>query len=190
MVHGSHGLSALGPGLGVRSPGTPDIQQFARRRVEHLREKVLSGDIDADRLQRRLDAQFGEAAKGVTSGDGSVDFDRLQGLIAEQQASKLQDRLQTWFGDDARGIVSKDGTIDADRFNALSSSEQMIKLRERLQDRFGDQAKDIIGEDGTVDAVALRALLVVEDLNGPYESASHRRQFQADDRDPFLDFRI
>jgi len=183
-------LAAFGPGVGVHSKNPVDIQEFAQRRVDHLREKVESGDIDPQKLQDRLSTRFGEVADSVVGEDGVIDFEKLQGLITTQQASKLQDRLENWFGDDAKGVVGPDGTIDRDRLQVLHTEKNIDRLQTRLTEHFGDQAEGVISDDGSINVEALRHLIASDHHEGPYEPAALRQENngEATFGQPFLDF--
>ncbi len=183
-------LAAFGPGVGGHSKNPGDIQEFAQRRVDHLREKVEAGDIDPKKLQDRLISRFGDVAGNVVGEDGVIDFEKLEGLITSQQAAKLQDRLESWFGDDARGIVAPDGVIDKDRFQALHTEENIGRLQTRLHERFGDQADGVISDNGSINIDALRHLLASEGSERSYEPEALRQgsRWETGHEQPFLDF--
>lgn len=190
MIDRLASLAALGPGLGVHANNPTDIQEFAQRRVDHLREKVEAGDIDPRKLQDRLLSRFGDAAGNVIGSDGTIDFDKLQGLITTQQATKLQDRLEGWFGKDASGIVSPDGTIDREKFEALHAAENLDRLQARLTERFSDRADGVISDDGSIDIDALRELFTSHENERSYEPAALRQEtrWSANQGQSFLDF--
>ncbi len=192
MIDRLASLAALGPGLGLQGNSPTDIQDFAQRRVDHLREKVEAGDIDPQKLQDRLYARFGDKAGNVISDDGVVDFDKLQGLIATHQATKLQGRLESWFGDEAKGTVAPDGTIDKEKFEALHALENIDRLQARLTERFSDRADGVVSDDGSIDIDALRELFASHESERSYEPAALRQEnmVEADQGQPFLDFLI
>lgn len=189
MIDRLTSLAALGPGLGSFMGSPTDIQDFAKRRVDHLREKVEAGDIDPQKLQDRLLARFGEAAGNVVGSDGRIDFDQLQSLITTQQATKLQERLESWFGDDAQAIVSPDGKIDQAKFNALHTAETLDSLQARLAERFSDRADGVISDDGSIDIDALRELFTYDDHERSYEPAGLRQEnrHSTNQDQPFFD---
>ena len=132
-------LPPFGPGLGLHGDGQSGIQDFAQRRVDHLKQKVATGDLDPQKLEARLLSRFGDAASEVVGSDGAIDFAKLQGLITEQQATKLQSRLESWFGNEAKGVVAADGTIDRERFMALQATETIDSLHAKLVERYSDR---------------------------------------------------
>jgi inactivated superfamily I helicase len=189
MIDRLASLTALGPGLGGHTDSPTDIQEFAERRVNHLKEKVAAGDLDPAKLQERLIARFGDEAGNVVDESGNIDFEKLQSLIASQQTSKLQQRLESWLGEDARGIVSEDGRIDSARFASLDAVQDADRLQARLTDRFGPEADGVISSDGMVDVGALRSLFIAREQDQPYEPGRHDWRGPAGPGGhPFLDF--
>lgn len=152
------------------------LQEFARRRVDHLREKVQTGDINPQQLQKRLASRYGKIARDIVGEDGTIDFEQLQTLITTQQVTKLQDRLEGWFGKDANGIVGPDGNIDSEKYNVLHVEENVDRLLEKLVERFGDRANGIVSDEGTINALALRELFAYQDDEQPYEPAALRHK--------------
>lgn len=171
MIDHLSSLAALGPGLGNQTDQPIDIQEFARRRVDHLREKVEAGDLAPDMLKHRLTSRYGNMANDVVGRDGNIDFDRLQRLIITQQAAKLQDRLEDWFGDEAKGIVGPEGTIDQQKFEALHNAEKINQPKAGLDRNFGDHGDNLIGGDGSININALRELFAFQEIERPYEPA-------------------
>jgi hypothetical protein len=167
-------LSDLGPGPGIPSENPADIQDFAQRRVDHLRRKIDAGHLDAKGLQDRLVSRLGDAAGNVVGGDGVIDFEQLRNLIATQQATRLQDRLEGLLGDDAQGIVGPNGEIDRVKVGALKASRNFERLQERLFERFGERAQRIVSDDGSVDIGALRELFATSEDERPYEPTADR----------------
>ncbi len=151
--------------LGIHLTSRAHLQEFARRRVDHLREKVKTGDINPQQLRKRLVSRYGNIAKDIVGEDGTIDFEQLQTLITTLQATKLQDRLEGWFG--------------AEADNALRTDEQFDHLLEKLVERFGDRANHIIGDDGTINALALRELFVFEDDEPSYDPETLRKEHPA-----------
>lgn len=152
-------FASHGPG-GVGQPvSLPDIPQIAERRVDHLEKRLEAGKLDTDVLDKRLQAHFGETAKGIVGEDGSVDFDRLEKLIIETRSEKLQDRITHRFGEKADGIVGSDGSIDKERLRELFAENRIERIFDRLEKRYGDAVNGVIGEDGSIDFDALKELI-------------------------------
>lgn len=148
-----------GPGSISRPVSLPDIPHIAERRVDHIEARIEAGKLDTATLDKRLQAHFGEAAKGIVGEDGSVDFDRLEKLITETRSAKLQDRISTRFGEDGDGIVGSDGSIDKERLRDLFARERTDHILDRLENKFGDEVRSVVGDDGTIDFDALKAIL-------------------------------
>lgn len=148
-----------GPGGVARPVSLPDIPQNAERRVDHIEKRIDAGKLDVETLDKRLQAHFGEAAKGIVGDDGSVDFDRLEKLIIETRSAKLQDRISARFGEDADGIVGPDGSIDKARLRELFAEQRLDSIIDRLKEKFGDRIDKVIGEDGKIDFAALKELI-------------------------------
>lgn len=171
MIDHLSSLAALGPGLGHQTDQPIDIQEFARRRVDHLREKVNAGDLAPDMLKQRLNARYGSMANDIVGKDGSIDFDRLQRLIITQQVAKLQDRLEDWFGEEAKGIVGPEGAIDQQKFEALHNAEKIDRPETGFDRSVGDHGDSVIGSDGSININALRELFAFQEFERPYEPA-------------------
>lgn len=151
------------PGRSARPVSLPDIPQIAERRVDHIEKQLDAGKLDTETLDKRLQALFGDAAKGIVAQDGSVDFDRLEKLIVETRSEKLQDRITARFGEEGDGIVGSDGSIDKERLRELFAADRTGKIVDRLANHFGAAARELIGEDGKIDFQALKRLIASSD---------------------------
>jgi len=169
-------LAAFSPGLGNHAEGTIDVRAFARRRVEHLRNRVEAGDLDPDKLRHRLLARFGPSAARVVGEDGIVDFNRLQDLVTQQQAEKLRAKLERLFGDKADDIVGSDGVIDQVRISALLTADNIHNAEAKLKERFGDHADKMKRDDGSIDLDILRELLILDGIEQSYDPARRPRE--------------
>ncbi len=152
-------FAPFGSGGVARPVSLPDIPQLAERRADHIEKRIDSGKLDPEALDKRLQAHFGDAAKGIVGEDGSVDFDRLEKLIIETRSEKLQDRLSARFGEKAEGIVSPEGVVDKERLRELFSEQRIEHIFDRLKEKFGDRVDGVIGEDGKIDFAALKKLI-------------------------------
>jgi len=160
MLYGMNVLALTGPGSLNRPEGLPNISQVAERRVDHLEARLEAGKLDTATLEKRLEARFGEAAQGIVSEDGSVDFDALEKLIVQSRSAELQERISARFGDAGDDIVDADGVIDTERLRELFAGERVDRISNWLERQVGEDAvKRVIGEDGKIDFDALRKLI-------------------------------
>ena len=160
MLYGVNMFALTGPASSGRPEGLPNISQVAERRVDHLEARLEAGKLDTETLEKRLEARFGEAAKGIVSKDGSVDFNTLEKLIVETRSAELQERVSARFGDAGDGIIGSDGVIDTERLRELFAGERVDRITDWLERNFGEDAvKRVVGEDGKIDFDALRKLV-------------------------------
>ncbi|WP_028299253.1 hypothetical protein [Oceanospirillum beijerinckii] len=66
----------------MRMPGPPPS---AEDRVDRIMQGIEDGEIDVSELQERLTHDFGDAAEGIISEDGTVDTEALTELFANNQ---------------------------------------------------------------------------------------------------------
>lgn len=116
-------------------------------RLNHLVEKIESGDIDTEKLQEKLTHRFGEDADGIVAEDGSVDIESMKELFASHapqggpppqgeghggmmppppppppEGGDLQSKLIEMFGEETTaGFFNEDGDLD---FDALMTALQ------------------------------------------------------------------
>lgn len=162
-----HSVNAI---AGVRQSlaGLQNIQEHPIQQVERIKQALETGKLDTTQLQERLEARFGEAAQGIVSDDGSVDFESLEALIIEHRTTRLEQKLEARFGERVDGLVGDGGRVDVEALSALRTA----KLQERLESHFGEDAQSLVGEDGAIDFEGLVALLKEKAHDTPYALGS------------------
>ena len=76
-------------------PGETDTRLAAQLRVDRLRQRVETGELDATRLQERLSAAFGETADDIVGEDGSLDTETPPELITTSDCAMADLRVRS-----------------------------------------------------------------------------------------------
>ena len=95
-------------GPAVAAYALPQFEQAAQKVIEAIRDKVETGGISPEELQKRLTERFGAKAEGVVTNNGGIDYVKLENVVTEFRAA-LEDRVRERLGSSAHIVEgSKD----------------------------------------------------------------------------------